>query len=181
MFRWLDPVLHPEQQSITTPSKGGNKAGLVCPGESCRVRTKPNRGNRNCSNGTLCSDCCYRVQNDGRPQCLYPQHNYKREADKVRPLSNLKNVSLTYPQQRRREGIGSALSLSGPPDPFLTRETTGGSSISPYHQAAGRSFSRVRSERVEGNEGIRFQVAWHFPVRRKCVLPQLSNQREIRQ
>lgn len=49
-------------------------------------------------------------------------------------------------------------------DPFLAKETSGGSSISPYHQAANNTFSHVRNERANLEIGIQFQVAWHREV-----------------
>lgn len=57
-----------------------------CPGEPCLGRMKANHGNKLCSNGGLCSDCCQKYQEIGFRSCDYAAHNYDRTIEKVRVL-----------------------------------------------------------------------------------------------
>lgn len=77
---WVDENLFPENR--------GKMTRIKCPGLSCRQKTKPSQGNRACSNGTLCYECCDLYQQSGFPACEHSSHNVKRNIHQVRGPNN---------------------------------------------------------------------------------------------
>lgn len=71
-FRWLD------NQHICPQWWINENATFRCPGEPCQMRTKPNPGNKKCSNGSMCADCCHKYQIKGFNRCDYGPHNSDR-------------------------------------------------------------------------------------------------------
>lgn len=65
---WVSEVTQP-----VTP--GSKKPPVRCPSESCQMRPKPHNGNRECSNGQLCKECCLAAQDKGYFDCLCSSHN----------------------------------------------------------------------------------------------------------
>lgn len=63
---------------------------IRCPGEPCMARVKVHFGNKKCSNGGLCSDCCQKYQDKGFLACDYSPHNYNRKLEKVRAHPNVR-------------------------------------------------------------------------------------------
>lgn len=82
MFRWRDDLgrLPPEMVDEMWSKKNlgpanREKSGVKCSGQSCSVREQPRPGNRSCSNGRYCRNCCERAQKNGASACNYSSHN----------------------------------------------------------------------------------------------------------
>lgn len=79
-FRWRDDLARMPSEWVgdteTMQSKATpDKYSIKCRGLACQDRRKTRPGNKSCSNGHLCKDCCYRAQRDGSPECAYSTHN----------------------------------------------------------------------------------------------------------
>lgn len=88
------------------PSSPKRLQSLPCPGDCCKRKVKPNPGNRQCSNGRLCIECCDKQQSNGYSRCHYTQHNYKKDLEKVSQTFSVSCPSFTelrLSAEKRRE------------------------------------------------------------------------------
>lgn len=96
-FVWLEK--HPRAPTWwvdqATGAKGGGKS-IKCPGVRCLQKSvaegkemsgrKPKDGNKLCTNGGLCRECCDVYQRgDFLPDCGYAPHNYTKKLEQVSP------------------------------------------------------------------------------------------------
>lgn len=83
MFRWRDDLGRLTSEVVddiwskkNEGSQGGDRGtGRSCQGSGCVARQNPRVGNKSCSNGRSCRNCCERAQTNGAPLCSYSSHN----------------------------------------------------------------------------------------------------------
>lgn len=136
--RWQETTL-----LSSSPKKG---KAVTCSGQACRIKTKPNAGNKACSNGTLCNGCCKKHQESHDSPCNYSSHNYRAN-----------NGAPSTPTSR-------GVRVTDDTDPFLLRSTNEATTISPYHQRAVYSYKHITKESLPTKKVLQFQVAWHSKV-----------------
>lgn len=99
MFIWLDkapraPAWWIDQTVKENEStKEGKRKPIKCPGVRCHLRTHQKDGNRQCSNGGLCKECCDYYQRNGfLPSCGYLPHNQMKKLEEVSDAKQAKTA-----------------------------------------------------------------------------------------
>lgn len=87
VFIWLDRAPRAPDwwvdQSTASGTGKGSRSTPRCPGLRCGDLRKRD-GNRQCSNGGLCKECCDIYQKGGfLPKCDHVPHNYQRKLEEV--------------------------------------------------------------------------------------------------
>lgn len=103
-FVWLEK--HPRAPSWwidqTTAGDDANR-GIRCPGARCVQKgtsnpkgdQKSKKGNKNCTNGGLCKECCDAYQRGGFLQsCGHAPHNYTKKLENVRTHRSMTNIEI---------------------------------------------------------------------------------------
>lgn len=97
-FIWLEKAPVMPEWWLDQHAKGNiilnGKYVIRCPGALCQQRTTPHYGNKACSNGGLCNECCDEYQRGGfLPNCSYSSHNFKKKLELVSS-----KLDLTHPK-----------------------------------------------------------------------------------
>lgn len=87
-FEWLDEAPRAPEWWVDQNIAGNviveGKYVVKCPGMKCAARRAPRNGNRACTNGGCCNECCDEYQRRGLlPRCGYSSHNFKKKIDEV--------------------------------------------------------------------------------------------------
>lgn len=164
IFIWLEDGPRAPEWWVDQNTSGktfiNGKYVVKCPGSKCMERRVPRDGNKACTNGALCNECCNTYQQGGfLPCCAYASHNYKIKIKNVSAPNE--NVKFTHKHKSRAEENGEMSNAN----PFFPEVATRINSISPYHASGGSKFATAGGNSPTTKEKTTpFQLAWHAKV-----------------
>lgn len=157
---------------------------MKCPGRLCKDRLSARIGNKACTNGLMCKQCCDDHQREGfLPKCGYSSHNYERKVENVSPPAAPRTRTTHEKQRQASEAASNETrnfegsdtetprtqvhpgALRGGEDSFFSPNSTQISSISPYHALGGSKFSAPDGTRLTPKDrNAPFKLAWYTKV-----------------
>lgn len=169
----IDEICRSFLKASESPGKGRHT--LTCTGAPCDARQKRSSGNKLCSNGQLCKDCCLNYQGQGFPPCRHSAHNignrgidFSSQTSVVQSqncfASAVAKVANSGLSGARVSETASVPKPAGPHLPIPSAPLAPLTTISPYHNRHGPHFVGLDGESTRERRPIHFQATWHRTV-----------------